>query len=183
MNNDLSNINLSVTLNELGDKEKRYQLSFTAAERAEVAKRFDIPAVVSARADVCVIGHNPDKGIRITGTVMAELTVVCVASLDHIKENIHTDMNVILFNSAKADQLDQDEAYLDPNFPEYDALEDETILIGEVVVQTISMAMEPFPRSAGAQVDLGDNHHISLGAPETEKPNPFAKLEKLRDKS
>ena len=90
---------------------------------------------------------------------------------------------MLLVDPEMADRMDLDESYLDPNSIEYDALEGDLVDVGEIVAQTLSISMDPYPKAKGASVKAPKNVNISVNEPELEKPNPFAVLSKLKDKS
>jgi len=106
----------------------------TPDERVEVQKRLNIISIEDIEAKL----HLRKKGlIFLKGTIQADITVECVRTLVSFQQ--HLKINV-------------DETFLPPTegtdapLPEeVEPLEEETLNIGEIIIQLISLNLDPYP--------------------------------------
>lgn len=167
---------------EIDEKPAAYSLEATAEERTVLSERFGLQSFDHLEAQVTVARRPSDQAIEITGQVIANLAQTCVATLSAVPEEIDASFHLLLVDEAQAQAWDREEYYLDDTAPEYDALEGESVDLGEIIAQTVSIHMNPFPRSSG-ELDQPLPAGVTVEGPELEKPNPFAALSKLKDKS
>lgn len=112
-------------------------LKATPEERAEIQKRLNIISIENIEAKL----HLRKKGlIFLKGTIQADITVECVRTVVPFQQ--HLKINV-------------DETFLPPEgaetpLPEeVEPLEEETLSIGEIIVQLISLNLDPYPVAPG----------------------------------
>ena len=137
-----------------------------------IAKRFSIPAVEALSAIVLLERDGPI--ITLTGTVKAHLIRDCVASLEKIDEIIDQPINVRFFNGSRGDLEERGLAGPDDTIDEFECISGETLDIGEILVQQLSLAMEPFPRKPGAKGLIEDYGQES-------ETSPFEILKTIHD--
>jgi len=97
-------------------------------------------------------------GATISGSIQASLVRECVASLEEMDEKVTFDFE-ITFDRTAPDVSDlSEEALADLGLEKSlellegpEPLEGDLIDIGELMVQQLSLAMDPFPRKEGAQ--------------------------------
>jgi uncharacterized metal-binding protein YceD (DUF177 family) len=132
-------------------------------ERAALAKRFELLELPSLKAEVTV---QPGMGgvWTVSGRLSAEVVQACIVTLDPVPQSIDETFD-LRFAAGAAGRSD------DPEAPE--PLEGDTIDVGAIVADHLSLALDPFPRAPGATYEP---------APELAdaKPNPFAALEQLK---
>lgn len=138
----------------------------SAAERAALAKRFDLLELPALRADAAV---RPGLGgvWTVTGQLRAEVVQACVVTLEPVAQSIEETFD-LRFAAGAHKAAD---AVVDPDAPE--PLEGDTLDIGAIVADHLSLALDPFPRAPGAQYQPAPE-------PAEAKPNPFAALEQLK---
>lgn len=176
-------LDLRVPVAEVDREPRSYLVEATEEERMALVARFELVRLDSLSAEVRVWNGGNEEGIHVEGHIRASLAQRCVTTLATVDEELDTPFELILVDPETADQMDADEAYLDPEIPDYDALEGNEIALGEIVAQTLSISMDPYPRAADAALDVAKSGHVAVNEPELEKPNPFAVLQKLRDES
>ncbi|WP_308909997.1 hypothetical protein [Pseudokordiimonas caeni] len=165
------------------DRDPRpFTFTATEAERTAIADRFDLKAVNSLTAEASLSAPGKGRGILLSGHLRADIIQRCGVTLADVPEIVDNSFELMLVSPEEADRLDADEAYLDPAIPDYDALEGDKVPVGEILVQTLAVLMNPWPRAEGAALDAGNAQGVEVDAPEAEKPNPFAALASLRDK-
>lgn len=176
-------LDITLPVDDIQAEPRRYRLEASEAERAELVTRFKIVGLDALSAEVQVRADAKADAIRITGHLDAVLTQRCVVTLEDVAETVSEPFELILVSPETADRFDEDELYLDPEAPDYDAFEGDTLPLGEIVAQTLSVLMNPYPKKDGAEVAVPKGAQVSVNEEPGKKPNPFAVLSKLRDKS
>lgn len=180
---DKHSLDCSIKIADLEREPKHFKLVATEAQCKDLAERFDLVAIESLSGDMSVWDEGADSGVHVKGSISAKLTQRCIASLKPVEETLETDFELMLVDPAMADRMDDEGVYLDPDAPDYDALEGDIVPLGEVLAQTLSISMNPYPRAEGAELEAKKLSGVSVNEPELEKPNPFAVLAKTRDES
>ncbi len=139
-----------ITISGLPLQGRIVDLAPSEAERAAIARRLDIPAVetLSGRVEI----RPAQGGIALNGRIQASLVRLCVVTLEPVNETVDErfDLRFARGHAAEA----QTELLIDEDTPE--PLEGEEIDIGEVLVQQLALAMDPYPRRDGAVVEKAE---------------------------
>lgn len=173
----------NLAVSDVQAEERTYKLIASKADLSVLKERFNLMALRDFGANVSVSYDPKTKAIWIRGDIAADLIQRCVITLGEVPEQVAENFELMLVSPEMAEQLDEDEVYLDPKAPDYDAFEGEYLPVGEMVAQTLSVLMNPYPKQAGAEIEVQAQQGISVNEELEEKPNPFAVLSKLRDKS
>ena len=177
-----------LALDSLGDLEVEKSISATPEERRRLAERLGLISL--ERLDAVVWVRRPrDSGlVRLHGRYEAELTQACVVTLEPLRARLARFFSVAYDLAEAAGQettaievaieaaVEIDVEQEDP--PE--AVGPEGLDLGETVVQQLAVAIDPYPRAAGA--DLGRATWPAGTEPETRKASPFQVLEALKDR-
>lgn len=136
------------------------------AERAALARRFAIPGVESLTARLearqLITGD-----ILVEGTVSADVVQECVVTLEPVPAHLETTLSQrFTHRPVSEDEEDENE---DPPEP----VVDDAIEVGEIIVQNVSLALDPYPRAPGVAFEGMDDE---AGQP----TGPFAALARLR---
>ncbi len=132
-----------ITLDDLPKGGRQFAIEASPAERDAVANRLGVLAVDAFSGALQVAAARDKFSVR--GRVAARLKRECVVSLEEIVEEINEPFEVEFVRRAEALEGDDD---LSLDAPELH--EDATFDIGELLVQQLSLAMDPFPRKPGA---------------------------------
>lgn len=160
----------------------------TEQERIRLAERLDLVSVDRLVATVRMKSARGGQMVRVTGSLEASVVQSCVVSLEPVPEEV-SDEFVALFAPESLIPKEEDEIYIDPtseddDFPE--PIINGKIDIGELVIQQLSLALDPYPRAEGAEfAGFGDADDEEIMVEEVEtpvRPNPFAALERLKPK-
>ncbi|NVJ69256.1 MAG: DUF177 domain-containing protein [Alphaproteobacteria bacterium] len=173
----------TIKVSETEREAKEFSLVATEDECKALAERFDLIAIDSLQGTLSVRDAGKDEGVHVHGQLAAKFTQRCIASLKPVEESLETSFDLMLVDPEMADRMDDEGVYLDADAPDYDALEGDIIPLGEILAQTLSISMNPYPRAEGAELEVGKKPGISTNEPELERPNPFAVLAKTRDES
>ncbi|MBL8905555.1 MAG: DUF177 domain-containing protein [Rhizobiales bacterium] len=134
-------------------------------ELAALATRLDVPVLHSLTAE---LRAEPWRGggLRITGRFKADLDQDCVVSLDRFRDTVEgTVERIYLPQTAVATSEDDDADHL------VDGIAD----LGELVTETLALALDPYPRKPGASFEGAE-----FGAESA--PASFAGLAALRQR-
>ena len=163
-----------VSITRLGADPMVYELTASAAERAALARRFDIVALDQLAATVRLERRGRD--IVLSADLAADVVQTCGVTLEPFASQV-TDSGTVLYRrqAPPGDLAVEDE--------DYELLDGDTIDIGEAVAQQISLALPAFPRAPGAIIPAEELPvSVQLTADESIVPHPFAELAKLAKK-
>ena len=155
-----------IDISDVGRAGKTFHLKANDAERMKIAIRLKTPSVEKLEGEMKVTATK--TAVRVVGEIAADLTRECVASLEPMHETVAESFEID-FSRIPPETEEED---LDA--PEY--LDGASLDLGELLVQQLSLAMDPFPRKEGAQ-SLAEAY-----APQ-EKVSPFAALKGALGKS
>ncbi|MGI9508285.1 MAG: YceD family protein [Geminicoccaceae bacterium] len=151
-------------------------LTATPAELEALKTRFDLIDLPSLSASLRI--EKKVKELVLTGTIEATVTQSCVATLKPVtsalqapmqrhyrRQEVHEKMTA----AGTAVSVDEDEV-------DVDILDDDEIDIGEVVAEEFYLALDPYPRTADADVVLDAFKEQTGKASDQGSENPFEKL-------
>ena len=149
-----------VTLPRLGHVE-RLRIAAGEAERAALARRFGLLAVERFDADVALTRLK--EGARLEASIDADVVQECVVTLEPVRNRVTEEFSLLYGSLAPAEH---DDAVVEP-------LEGDSIDVGEAAAQQLSLALDPYPRAAGAALEQS-------GAEGSRPDHPFAALARLK---
>ena len=138
----------------------------SAEECVAIAARLKLLSMSSFVAEIYVF-RELSGDVSIFGDLSAEVEQACVVSLEPVRDSIDASI-MQRYTDREDDEEAEDE---DPGEP---IIEDE-IEVGEIFVQNISLALNPYPRAPGVEFE-------SIADDDEEPAGPFAALAQLRDK-
>ncbi|MEK7265027.1 MAG: hypothetical protein AAB227_02910 [Pseudomonadota bacterium] len=130
------------TLDEAG---ARHVLEPTQAELSAIARRLDIPAIKRLRGEFTL--KPTHAGVDIALKLDAEAARICVASLEPLDETIREEIKMSFDRNYAEDETED----FDDSDIVREPLKGGEIDIGELLVQYLSLSLDPFPRKAGAE--------------------------------
>ena len=159
-----------VPLNQIRDGA-RIDLVAEEAERGAVAARLGLPGIERLEAHVTLA--RAGDTVRACGRVKAALTQNCVATGVPIAAHVDEPFE-ILFVPAPREGAEEE---LELAAEECDTIfhDGAGIELGSVVADTMALALDPYPRSAGADAALKE-----AGVLSEEQAGPFAALAQLK---
>lgn len=164
----------TVRIDQIPPAGLRVTLTAAEAERERIARRLDLLALAQLDAVVRLV---PERGrgarrVRIEGRIEAQATQSCVVTLDPVAARVDAAFERILDEAATATE----EAVVDPELPDIEPLEGEVVDLGEIVIEELSLALDPFPRHPDAALPEG----LAGDPAEPRVADAFAPLERLR---
>lgn len=167
-------------VDDLRDDSATVDVTATTAERAELAKAFDIPAVGAVSATFKLQRHG--RTVYVKGKLRAQVTQICVVSLDPFDSAITEDIEMRYAPpsdvAAAWAQIAREEANGNspPPVDPPDQIVDGAIDLGALTAEVLSLSLDPYPKKPGVEFEApaeveGESH----------KDSPFASLSRLRD--
>jgi uncharacterized metal-binding protein YceD (DUF177 family) len=176
-------LNQEIDIRELPRSGKTFELVATAEECAEICERLQIRAVDKATARLKIESLGERAGVLVSGDVEGNVTQACVLTLEDVRSDIAEEFAVRFVNEAYAAHNTSDD--FDPDEEDIELFTGDIIDISEVVVQYLSLAMDPYPRAENAE-ESGEIRFSSGSGTDIkgdDVPHPFAALKKLQDKT
>ena len=150
-------------LERVGHEGRETSIETDPAERAALAERMAIPAVLSLACSFHLTPHD-DGRIAARGRLRARVTRVCVVSAEEFDMDVDERFRVDFVPSGTESEDDV------PDSVDEIPYDGRSIDLGEAAAEQLGLALDPYPRMPGAEMpDLGEAD-----------PNPFAALGRLR---
>ena len=129
----MSKIFNSVVVSALGRTPIHYQLQASKEECLKLSERFDVPQILSLKAEISLFR---DDFVHVKGKILAHMCRQSVVSLKKITEQMDETFDVL---------------FSEPPIPETDEIVDEIhqgrIDLGEVISEQFGLALNPFPHA------------------------------------
>lgn len=155
---------------------KKVTLSADADARAAIAARLGLIALDQFAVEAEV--HAIASGIAAKGHVKAKLVQACAATGLPVPGTINESFDLrFLRDVLPGEPVEEEEIELTTQECDLLPLDGDVIDLGEAAVQTLSLALDPFPRHLEADSILAEK-----GVLNEQQTGPFAALAALRDK-
>lgn len=158
-------------LDQLGDGE-RLDLVADEDERRAIAERLDI--VLLDRLEAHVTLTRAAETVRAEGRVIAALEQSCVITGDPVAAHIDEAFEILFMPEPPASGADE-EIELGASDCDVVFYDGATIDLGSAIADSLALALNPYPRSAGADAALKE-----AGMMTESEASPFAVLAKLK---
>ena len=161
-----------------------FRFKATEMECKRLAERLGISAVESLDAEIVVQRAADGRSYKLRGSLSATVVQDCVVTLDPVTLPVHAEFDMSFAPSVRSGTpaVADDEAEIwigaigdDPPEP----LKDGRIEAGEVVVEELALALDPYPRAPDAELPTAYRDVEGPAAGEDERRQPFAALESL----
>ena len=164
-------------LDQIRDGE-RIDLTADEAERAAIAERLGLPSV--ERLEAHAICARNGAVVRVTGRLSAALEQSCVITNDPVPAHVDEPFDIVFMPEPPAAGADEE---IELGASDCDVVfhDGAAIDLGTAIADTLALSLDPYPRSASADVALKE-----AGVMTQEQASPFAALAALkgdRDKS
>jgi hypothetical protein len=139
----------------------------TAEECAVLAKDFKLPAIRRLVGRFKLTG-SPER-VRVTGRIEADITQVCVVTLDEFDSTLEEDVEVD-FSAPDTLPLTAGESEHQREPP--DEIVNGAVDLGSLTAEFLALGLDPYPRKPGVD--------FAYEAPDDASDGPFAALGKLK---
>jgi len=165
-----------VALEELRGGLVRRDIEANEDERRRLAARFGLQAIDGLTATVSLEARDKGRIVVARGRLTAAVTQTCVVTLEPLPRTLSEEFAVRMV--ADPDPKDATIIDVDPTIEEEpEPIEGDSVDAGELVAQHLSLALDPYPRAEGAELEPQ-----GAGAGDAVSDGPFAKLAALKPK-
>jgi uncharacterized metal-binding protein YceD (DUF177 family) len=169
----VSDFDHRLQLDQIRDGD-RLDLSADQTECGSIAERLGLMSLDRLEAHA-VLSRDGQK-IRATGRVKAALKQACVATGEPVPAHVDEAFDILFLPEPRAGRPEEEVELgandLDAMFHDGSAIE-----LGSAIVDSLALALDPYPRSAGADAALRE-----AGVLSEEEAGPFAALAALKEK-
>lgn len=158
-----------IRIDAIGEAPRTIEIEADDRERAALARRFGIEAIDALTAAVTVRRHA--AGVLAEGRVAARVVQLCVATAAPLTAAVDAPFR-LLFVPEPEDEGTEIE--LDPDALDTLPLEGGAVDLGEAAAETLSLALDPYPRAPDAAAALRAAGVI--GEENARAAGPFAQL-------
>jgi uncharacterized metal-binding protein YceD (DUF177 family) len=151
------------------------EVAANESERAEIAQELGLVSCEAVEADLTIRALGGGR-YKLAGNLNARLTQACVATLEPLPQTIKEEFEVQFWPAGNLPETGDTEVEAS-SVPDVEPIEHDTIDIGRVVFETLSAALDPYPRKSGASLEWQD----PVSAEEAAAAGPFAALKKLKE--
>ena len=180
---DRSAISQDVNVHQLPRKGRHVCIEPQSEKLLRLAEEHGLVSVDRFRADLLVAPWKRD-GVRVTGSVVADIVQSCVVSLEPLPARISQTIDALFVpERSKIGRIREEaggELLLDPegdDMPE--TFSGHTIDIGALCDEFFELELDPYPRKPGVVVEPFES---ASGAKDA-APSPFQKLAQLKRES
>ena len=163
----------TLKLDQIGQGE-RVDIGASDSECADIARRLGLVSL--DRLEAHAVLSRDGARVHAEGLVLASLEQSCVVTGEPVSSAVDEPFAVDFLPEPKTGRPD-DEVELGADECDIMFHDGATVDLGAAVVDSLALALDPYPRSAGAEASLREAGVIS-----EEEAGPFAALGALRDK-
>jgi uncharacterized metal-binding protein YceD (DUF177 family) len=139
-------------------------------ERKAIAELLGLVELTEFTAKVTLKAFAGGEMVRVTGSLAAHVVQTCGITLEPVESDVCEEINRV-FAFTMPDSDDSQEMELDPEGAEPpDPVVEGHVDLGEVVVEQLSLGIDPFPRAPGASFTPPE------GVNDPVQTSPFAAL-------
>ncbi len=179
-----------MNLRKLAQEPAVMNLSARADECEALAGRFKIVALQNLSAEVRleVDETHGEPEYVVEGELEANVTQTCVISLEPFETHVASTFRVRYMSPDAfevAEERSDSEIVFSAMEEDIEPIPAGELDLGELVAQQLALALDPYPRKPGVEArDYGFQSDEDVEESEPAKrPNPFAVLKKIYDKS
>lgn len=160
------------------------QFQASNADRAAVVEALGLTQCFSVAAQVSIHARAGGRYV-LNGRLRADVEQACVVTLEPVPQHIDDRFQGEFCPVSDIAEVGMVEAHFDPDAEDDPiAITDGQLDVGQLVFETLALAIDPFPRAADAgdvRLERGPSGPTKSGSEVTERaPNPFAVLAKLK---
>jgi hypothetical protein len=149
----------------------------TETERSAIAKELGLTFCEAIVADYSLRPAGAGR-YRFTGTLHAQVTQACVATLEPVPQTIEEAFEVEFWPAGSLPDMGDVEIEV-LSVPDVEPIEHGTIEVGLVLFEILAAALDPYPRKSGATLEWQDSESAEDGG----GAGPFGALKKLKDQA
>jgi uncharacterized metal-binding protein YceD (DUF177 family) len=153
-----------------------FTIEATPGECRAVARRLELVALKALRFEGRIDKGPRDGVLIVRGTIEADATQRCVVTLEPVPVNVEVPVERYFITDGEEAEA---EVIVSPDDEEPEPLTGELLDLGEIAVEELSLALDPYPHAADAPTVLRGYNDAADSAARS----AFAALAALRDRS
>jgi uncharacterized metal-binding protein YceD (DUF177 family) len=168
-------LDASIRVDHLPPEGREVDVLATTEQRAAIADRLEISAVDHLDAKLSLTRFR--GGMRVLGRLKAQTVQPCVITFVPVIQQIEEPIDRVFLPSSDVPKTatSHPEVFVDLDDDVPDHFEGNEVDLSELIIETLALALDPYPRAEGASLDqLG----VKL---EDDEVSPFAGLKSLID--
>lgn len=170
---DSTRLDAAIRVDHLPPEGRELRVVANDAQRAALAERLQISSVEKLEADLKATKFR--GGLRVLGDLRATIVQPCVVSFVPVTQEIDEPVDRIFLPANGRPAKGKDEVFVDVEAEdEPDYFEGPEADLSELIVETLSLAIDPYPHAPGAMLEADEADE------DEETENPFAALKALR---
>ena len=162
-----------VDVDRMPDRGLDLTIKADAAACAALAAANDLSALKNFEARVQVVKRGR-SGVNVTGTVEADITQICVVSLEPFETHVSEPIDVDYEAERPAARAGLADAFTPSERDPPEAIVDGRIDVGALAGEFLTLSLDPYPKKPG--VAFAD----AAFPAEAPDPSPFAALGRLK---
>lgn len=155
----------------IGPREREIDIAADDTERAALARRFGLLSIDRLEARFTI--WREAAGIKVTGTVSADLVQPCSASAEPVPAHVEERVSLLFVEGG----AETEEVELSADALDTVEIENGVVDLGEAAAETVALALDPFPRAPNAEAALR-----KAGVLSEDEVKPLSGLAALKDK-
>lgn len=177
-----SELSRIVNIAALSKEDKPLKIIATPQECEAIAKRLHIQNLEKLSASIQVKANPQNTIFTILMRLDASLTYICSLTLEPFKDHVQEEFSFRVGQLNQLSPTTEEEIIFDPEEEDIEETLDPlgNMDIGEIIIQYLSLFLDPYPRSQEA-MQKPFEYEVS-SEEEPSKKNPFSKLLVLKTK-
>lgn len=168
----------TVRVDTLSAAPRQLSIGADESERAALARRFGLVGIERMTAEASLTRSGEE--VRAHGILSAAVVQSCVASHVPVPAEVEEEFSVV-FRPHPAGVSDEEEIELSEGELDVIFYDGAAVDIGEAVAETLSLSLDPYPRSKEAEAALREAG-VKSEEEQRAETSPFAGLAALKDK-
>ncbi|HVX79772.1 MAG TPA: DUF177 domain-containing protein [Devosiaceae bacterium] len=169
-------LDAAVRIDHLPPEGRTIDVLATEAQRSAIAERLGISAVDRLEARLEVTRFR--GGLRAHGRLEAVTEQPCVVTFEPVKQVMDEEIDRVFLPASEQPRgpAAHPEVFVDLESDEMpDYFEGHEVDLSEAIIETVALALDPYPRAEGAELETPEEPSIE------EEISPFAGLKSLFD--
>jgi len=166
-------LDATLRVDHIPPEGRELEVKADATQLLAIAERLQISALDRLEATLKLVRFR--GGVQVTGHVEATAVEPCVVTFVPVRQEIAEPFDRVYLPAAEQPKsaTTHPEVFVDLDADVPDYFEGHEVDLSEAIIETVALALDPYPRSPGASLD-------QVGLPPTEpEPSPFAALKTL----
>lgn len=168
----------TLRVDTLGAGPRQLSVGADEEERAALAERFGLAGIDRLSAEASV--RRSGEEVRAEGTLSASVVQNCIATGEPVPAQLEEAFSIVFRphprGISEGEEIELSEGELDVIFYHGSAVD-----LGEAVAETLSLALDPYPRTRAAEEALREAG-VKTEEEHRAETSPFAALAALKDK-